>query len=560
MTLPQGDHWGWDTYRWGYVGSGFLWFGIPQPVLERAFDVWSKSSENYYWELIYALYSQNQLLLEQIVTKYNIDWIVFDISIITYTHPKQTFYTDKIETLLDTSSKFSLVTTIPIQNPQQDTISIYKVNRMDTNAQRVRLQPISIIDANPYEWNNFDSLYQQYGDYSSEISAITDNTTSVFYPFRTLFTSRPISETFDAISETDTTLVFSSNISSPFPISELQTNDTIVPDTIPFIVSMADSQKITVEVPKLNREDSYDSQHIPAIEPEIKQCSQENQGYANFFSETSVNLGIVYQLENEDTSTCFDLYHPQLDQKNGYLVSLETRTISGEPLTASIINSTSGRTEMTRILPNSQTFQKTYLIIPPMESDGIGYSIRLSNTSIGKKRTINQIGPISIYPIPYATLMTLHGTNTSILQSQFTQQHYDLSVEHPNPAYYKIKIMENGEWKMENTALILSQSYDEGWRAYTIQNAECRMQNFFCRIQNWLSLTFPFLFGKELKDHVLVNNWENAWVIQMGNGEWKMENNGNIIILFFLPQLLEWIGFALLPLPFLFLFFQSFEK
>ena len=42
---------GWNYYDWGYRGSGFLWYGIKQPILDRAFDVWDKSSEKYYEEI-----------------------------------------------------------------------------------------------------------------------------------------------------------------------------------------------------------------------------------------------------------------------------------------------------------------------------------------------------------------------------------------------------------------------------------------------------------------------------------------------------------------------------
>ena len=55
-NLPQPTFWGWEFYKWGYGGSGFLWYGIKQPILDRAFDVWSKEDENYYWELSRALY------------------------------------------------------------------------------------------------------------------------------------------------------------------------------------------------------------------------------------------------------------------------------------------------------------------------------------------------------------------------------------------------------------------------------------------------------------------------------------------------------------------------
>lgn len=36
--LPEYTFWGWYQYRWGYNGSGFLWYGIEQPIVSRTFD------------------------------------------------------------------------------------------------------------------------------------------------------------------------------------------------------------------------------------------------------------------------------------------------------------------------------------------------------------------------------------------------------------------------------------------------------------------------------------------------------------------------------------------
>ena len=87
-------------------------------------------------------------------------------------------------------------------------------------------------------------------------------------------------------------------------------------------------------------------------------------------------------------------------------------------------------------------------------------------------------------------------------------------VSHPNPAFYKVSGASAG-------TLILSQSYDSGWIA----------------LQN----------GKLLTRHVLVNNWANGWEINPGT-------TSTIYILFW-PQLLEFLGFALLPIPFLWALF-----
>jgi len=81
-NLPQPIFWGWTFYRWNYSGSGFLWYGIEQPILDRAFDPWSDKNENYYWEISYALYSQNQELFKKVLEKYQINWLLVDENVI----------------------------------------------------------------------------------------------------------------------------------------------------------------------------------------------------------------------------------------------------------------------------------------------------------------------------------------------------------------------------------------------------------------------------------------------------------------------------------------------
>jgi hypothetical protein len=69
-NFPQHTYWGWQKYSWGNSGSGFLWYGTSQPILDRAFDVWSAADENYYWEISYALYSKNLSLFENVLEKF----------------------------------------------------------------------------------------------------------------------------------------------------------------------------------------------------------------------------------------------------------------------------------------------------------------------------------------------------------------------------------------------------------------------------------------------------------------------------------------------------------
>lgn len=112
--LPIHTFWGWIYYNWdpqtslGYQGAGFLWFGIDKPLLAREFDRWGLSNEQYYREMSQAIYSENVLLLERVLEKYKVKWLIFDSSIIAPgANQKQLFY-PQIKKLLDSSEKISL--------------------------------------------------------------------------------------------------------------------------------------------------------------------------------------------------------------------------------------------------------------------------------------------------------------------------------------------------------------------------------------------------------------------------------------------------------------------
>lgn len=77
-NFPQFSFWGWVSYDWGYRGSGFMWYGIRQPLMDRAFDVWEKNSEHYYEEMSSALYSEDEKSLDSVFDKYSINWLLLD--------------------------------------------------------------------------------------------------------------------------------------------------------------------------------------------------------------------------------------------------------------------------------------------------------------------------------------------------------------------------------------------------------------------------------------------------------------------------------------------------
>ena len=79
--LPAEAMYGWQHQTWGYRGIGFYWFGMRQAMLNRAFDVWSLEDEEFYHEMHYARLSDNGSLLKQVLTKYDVRYLIYDASI-----------------------------------------------------------------------------------------------------------------------------------------------------------------------------------------------------------------------------------------------------------------------------------------------------------------------------------------------------------------------------------------------------------------------------------------------------------------------------------------------
>lgn len=126
--FPLTDFWGWKFDDWatpagrqGYRGSGFLWYGLPQPVLDRAFDVWSPYNERFYEEANYALSWGSVADLERVLGKYQVTYLVFDESVYEPGNPGSPAILQKEQNFLESSSMISKVNTF-------GEITVYKVN------------------------------------------------------------------------------------------------------------------------------------------------------------------------------------------------------------------------------------------------------------------------------------------------------------------------------------------------------------------------------------------------------------------------------------------------
>jgi len=119
--FPLTDFWGWQFNDWGYRGSGFLWYGIPQPILSRTFDVWSPKNEGYYNEVSLAIAGLDPNNLKYVLNKYQVSNIIFDESLFM---PGDLSSSAKIEAQRNFLESIDTIST----EKQFGKIVIYKVN------------------------------------------------------------------------------------------------------------------------------------------------------------------------------------------------------------------------------------------------------------------------------------------------------------------------------------------------------------------------------------------------------------------------------------------------
>lgn len=618
-NFPQYTFWGWNYYKWGYGGSGFLWYGIKQPILDRAFDVWSREDENYYWEISNALNSNNSKLFEQVLNKYQISYILLDKNIINPSSPNS---------LLDLKLE-SILNKIPSINKDQSfgKITVYKVSLKD-NPDKFIFSEKELRTVNTYKWGDLDKAYEDLGNYIS-----TDNNPDVIYPFRSIFYGKynkddnnllTINNNLEIISsipsvqpESQINYPFSkveelafvkfngekdnkgnflinalvenpgiSFVSGNFPeykISQtsFQKEVFLIPSDAQYplllnaggfadfkiesnsvknigltslslkennLLSLTDNKNLnlstTLKTTDLKNAASIDdndaifgnvSQKIKAVLPKT---SNSKESFTLVPDKNSVELSkncdnlrkgkisseIISQenktwlrLKSKNATNCISYFLPNFNYLHGYALFIENKNIKGRSLHFWVLN------EDGKIIPIDTYLTPennlSVLILPPQSKDGLSFSLHFENVSIGSEETVNYLGKVEMFPIPYSFLTSIYIEKENIEKNNEVLTLSD--VKHPNQTLYTI-----GSIQGKNGTIVLSQSYNSGWKAYSVKNI------------SFLNNLFPFIFGKEIKDHVLINNWENGWSIN--------DFNDNAIVIVFIPQYLEYLGFLLL--------------
>lgn len=190
-NFPQYSFNGWQWNDWGYRGSGFLWYGIKQPILDRAFDVWSEADERYYWQVQYAIDKQDIVLLENVFRQYDVDYLLLDQSIVNRNTNEPFIYENWIE-FFEQSEMISL-------EKDFDFIKVYSFADDENSREKDFIsfyEQLPQIE-NDYAYSYYDQAFYEKADYW------VGDSSSIVYPFSSLFSNHSQEELEFVLEEDD---------------------------------------------------------------------------------------------------------------------------------------------------------------------------------------------------------------------------------------------------------------------------------------------------------------------------------------------------------------------
>ncbi|MEN9407758.1 MAG: hypothetical protein RLZZ455_974 [Candidatus Parcubacteria bacterium] len=271
-------------------------------------------------------------------------------------------------------------------------------------------------------------------------------------------------------------------------------------------------------------------------------CNEITQSKRNLFEIKNAPNAYI-RLLSQNSSQCINVSFTKLFSSVGYLASIQSENETGN--NAKLLVYQNSRTIYGPVFLNQNSKQRSNIIIPPTSAHGLGYDIQLINSSESQKKTINTLHGITLSYIPYNFLKSLRLATPS---HSYPEIHSEKSIksDHPDETTYSFSLS-TPQNAISQDVLILSQSFHTGWKAYSLDGDTTKSISSVKRL-------FPFFFGKELKNHVLINNWENGWIID------DTPQEKHTIILLFLPQYLVYLGYIFLLGTFIFLTIKTFHS
>lgn len=520
--MPDYTFWGWFFHEWGYNGSGFLWYGIEQPIVSRTFDVWEPTSEAYFWEMKTAIEAEDVNAMETVLDKYAIDYIIVDHTLKPVSSSIRALQYDRLNDMLSQSQKTR-------QFGFGKALSLFTFDRSSRSNSFVSLAHDipSVGPAVPFI--PYDTAYAEFGTYTS--SPYTTGTPDIYYPFRSLFSQKRLYDDQWALQEFDEAFVLTARL----PENAHEYKLTIPSDSAEAELFI-NGEKQTY-VTNLSFEFDEDAGVIKVIVPKTT-VTELLPALGNVFDcGTDGNTDIhttdtfLRVFSNHGAVPCIEYDIPFLSQEHGYLVSFQNRNIQGRRLFMSITDKTKGQAYIEdRLIQDVEHY-----MLPPRFATGLGYTVTFQNHSYINLPSTNVIDAITVYHFPYQQIADIrmeHRGNSA--EGRLSPIARSIVIDAPQSVkkrqYDAYTVDLDRDELVFNEYLILNQAFHTGWNAYIVS-------------QDPISQYIPFLAGRHLKDHVKINTWSQGWILP----ETCQKNRTDCrIVLVFWPQYLQYIGFVLL--------------
>ena len=516
LSLPLNQSSGWQYYNWEYQGSGFLWFNLKQNLLDRDSDRWNNQNEQSYKEFFNSLYSQNDQQFFQSFQKYQINYLIWDQNIINPSakNNDQITFKKEINDLLD-----QLISQNKIkQIYQKGSLSVYKTEISQFSS---KTQEINNFVKPQYQWGYFDS--------ANSNNYLTDNTKGTFYPFRDILNDTQKIDTnkigIKNINDQWQVILNDNNHQSLLP--SIKSTEILIPVSVYFQSNQKSSSKIFFQFPlpqeiisslktefeispkiksiQINDQQfsfdqkNFDLQYLGTVNIFVNQDNYLDDKIIDFnfqsspsfylnqisFNPKSLDFNPNKQFNTLNKTDSYNLNLLNLPHSFGYILAIKSQYISGIPLRLCLQNEYSFLCSIEDEVNKNKTSNWDYFLIPST-GENIGYNLSISNVSYGNFPSKSTLEQISVIPIPFNLLSQIKSETPNINTN-------------------------NNSW------FILNQSYNKFWIAFYFDH-------------------FKPVF---LQNHILYNNWANAWSIPS-----SYDLSSKIYILFW-PQIFEFIGIGL---------------
>jgi len=604
-SFPVQSGWGWGLHTWKYSGSGFLWYGIEQPILDRAFDVWSPHNETYFNQISEAVYGNDPQALANTLKQYQVSYVLIDESITTY---------DRDQAFLLFPETKNLLSQIGAKVVwQKDFLTIYQT---PFSSRSFLSAPASFshIDVDTV-YGRRNQAFAQYGNYVS-LNDIETELPSVILPFHSLYSTNLKNVTVE-----NQHLVIKENVplhgQTQVVIPALATGQNY---TTPAEISYSNAQiTITFPIPKLIINDhSFTLAQLPAVsikapvaaENIVLQIADQQiplklqqlvlvslvlpagkEIPASVFDEADIDFSTsepVISQENVIEDALYPNIWTELLNPQIFPVSPEMSSVNvaiSLPVTAQTIPSTQSsdtncdafkRGEFTNLTEGAKTFftadnfailchisniypvstRNSYLVHIKGENL-LGRSLRLFVYNKETNRSdLEEILPKKIFDSFYSLL------SWSFIPENF----YDLNLEtrsfgqksqnvtekveiYPFPLEYVSQIYLSAADPQSSLNLTNSTKLSQTWKWETYQyggHVNTASNSGLLTLgqgynSGWIAFSLPRF---QIVPHVKYNGWANAWILPEGNYS---------LMIFYLPQLFNTFGYLFFAVTLAFL-------